>query len=187
MVLYLLFFATATGVAIIAVDPGDPDVMHRPPRNPKLALTNRAAVTMWIGYAAVLFVAALIPLIAGPDEPSTEHATISMTMTFAVMGLGTVFNAIANRRDPGTGFGPPILKALVIALVLITMLLLGTQLHLATSAADHHPDFATTADLRRPGRPPADRDRDQQRSDANARPSPGPVAIQTAVSPERAH
>ena len=35
MVLYLLFFATAVGVAIIAVDPGDPDVMHRPPRDPK--------------------------------------------------------------------------------------------------------------------------------------------------------
>ena len=30
MVLYLLFFATAGGVVIIAVDPGDPDVMHRP-------------------------------------------------------------------------------------------------------------------------------------------------------------
>ena len=34
MVLYLLFFATAVGVVIIAVDPGDPDVMHRPPRDP---------------------------------------------------------------------------------------------------------------------------------------------------------
>ena len=35
MVLYLLFFATAVGVVIIAVDPGDPDVMHRPPRDPR--------------------------------------------------------------------------------------------------------------------------------------------------------
>ena len=41
MVLYLLFFATAVGVAIIAVDPGDPDVMHRPPRDPKVPITNR--------------------------------------------------------------------------------------------------------------------------------------------------
>ena len=37
MVLYLLFFATAGGVIIIAVDPGDPDVMHRPPRDPSRA------------------------------------------------------------------------------------------------------------------------------------------------------
>ena len=28
MVLYLLFFVTAAGVVVIAVDPGDPDVMH---------------------------------------------------------------------------------------------------------------------------------------------------------------
>ena len=42
MVLYLLFFATAAGVVVIAVDPGDPDVMHRPPRDPKLPITNRA-------------------------------------------------------------------------------------------------------------------------------------------------
>ena len=41
MVLYLLFFATAAGVVIIAVDPGDPDVMHRPPRDPAVPITNR--------------------------------------------------------------------------------------------------------------------------------------------------
>ena len=44
MVLYLLFFATAAGVVVIAVDPGDPDVMSRPPRDPKLPIANRAAI-----------------------------------------------------------------------------------------------------------------------------------------------
>jgi P-type Ca2+ transporter type 2C len=128
MVLYLLFFATASGVIIIAVDPGDPDVMHRPPRDPKLTITNRAAVTMWVSYAVVLFVAALLPLVAGPDEPSTDHPTVSLTMTFVVMGLGTVFNALVNRRDPASGLNPPILKALLIGLVPVTLLFLGTQL-----------------------------------------------------------
>ena len=37
MVLYLLFFVTVAGVIVIAIDPGDPDVMSRPPRDPKLA------------------------------------------------------------------------------------------------------------------------------------------------------
>ena len=74
MVLYLLFFATAVGVAIIAVDPGDPDVMHRPPRDPKVPITNRNAVITWIIYAGVLFLVALVPLLAGPDEPSSTHA-----------------------------------------------------------------------------------------------------------------
>ena len=69
MVLYLLFFATAAGVVVIAVDPGDPDVMHRPPRDPALPITNRGAVLLWLLYGAVLFVAAFIPLVAGPRRP----------------------------------------------------------------------------------------------------------------------
>ena len=128
MVLVLLFFATAVGVIIIAVDPGDPDVMHRPPRDPNVPITNRGAVVMWVTYAFVLFVAAFAPLVLGPDEPSPTHASVSMTMTFAVMGLGTAFNALVNRRDPASGLAPPVLKALAIALVPVGMLLLATQL-----------------------------------------------------------
>ena len=128
MVLYLLFFATAAGVVIIAIDPGDPDVMHRPPRDPGTPITNRAAVTLWIVYAAVLFVIAFIPLVLGPDDPSTESSSASLTMTFVVMGLGTVFNAITNRRHPTSGLTPPILRGLAVALVPVTMLALATEL-----------------------------------------------------------
>jgi P-type Ca2+ transporter type 2C len=128
MVLYLLFFATAGGVIIIAVDPGDPDVMHRPPRDPSVPITNRAAVVMWLVYAVALFVAAMIPLVAGPDEPSVEQASVSMTMTFVVMGLGTVFNALVNRRDPTSGLAAPVVKALVIGLVPAAMVFLATEL-----------------------------------------------------------
>ena len=128
MVLFLLFFATAAGVVVIAVDPGDPDVMSRPPRDPKLTITNRSAITLWILYGVVLFLAALTPLVAGPDEPSTDRASASMTMTFVVMGLGTVFNALTNRRDPTSGLTPPILKALAIALFPVVMIFLATEL-----------------------------------------------------------
>jgi P-type Ca2+ transporter type 2C len=48
MVLYLLFFVTSAGVVVIAVDPGDPDVMSRPPRDPKLPITNRGAILLWL-------------------------------------------------------------------------------------------------------------------------------------------
>ncbi len=128
MVLFLLFFATAVGVVIIAVDPGDPDVMHRPPRDPAVTITNRGAVVMWVVYAFLLFLAALTPLVVGPDEPSATHGTVSMTMTFVVMGLGTVFNALVNRRDPTSGLTPPIAKALAIGLVPVAALFLATQL-----------------------------------------------------------
>jgi P-type Ca2+ transporter type 2C len=103
-------------------------VMHRPPRDPKLTITNRAAITLWVVYAFTLFVAALIPLVAGPDDPSTNVPTASLTMTFAVMGLGTVFNALTNRRDPASGLGPPVLKALGISLFPVTMIILATEL-----------------------------------------------------------
>ena len=110
-------FATAAGVVVNAVDPGAPEVMDRPPRDPKLPITNRAVV-MWVVYVFTLFVAALIPLVAGPDDPSTDAATASLTMTFVVMGLGTVFNALTNRRDPTSGLSSPLLKALGISLFL---------------------------------------------------------------------
>ncbi len=128
MVLFLLLFVTAAGVVVIAVDPGDPDVMSRPPRDPKVPITNRGAVVLWVLYAVVLFLAALVPLVAGPDEPSPDAASVSMTMTFAVMGFGTVFNALANRRDPASGLDAPILKAMAISLVPLGMIMLATEL-----------------------------------------------------------
>ena len=69
MILYLLFFCTAAGVVVIAVDPGDPDVMTRPPRDPKLTITNRHAVFLWVLYAAVFFLAALDPAGVRPGRP----------------------------------------------------------------------------------------------------------------------
>ena len=128
MVIYLLVFVTASGVVIIALDPGDPDVMHRPPRDPKVPITNRTAVIFWVIYGAVLAAAAFVPLVAGPDEPGTTHPTASLTMTFAVMGLGTVFNALTNRRDPASGLTPPILTAVAVSIFPIAMIFLATQL-----------------------------------------------------------
>jgi Ca2+-transporting ATPase len=128
MVLYLLVFVTAAGVVVIALDPGDPDVMHRPPRDPKVPITNRTAITMWLIYGAVLATAAFLPLVIGPDDPSTSHPSASLTMAFVVMGLGTVGNAITNRRDPASGVTPPLLKAVGVSLVPVTLVFLATQL-----------------------------------------------------------
>ncbi|MBO0730917.1 MAG: cation-transporting P-type ATPase, partial [Acidimicrobiaceae bacterium] len=128
MILYLLFFVTVASVLILSTDPGDPDVMQRPPRDPSVPITNRAAMLSWLIYGAVLFVAAFIPLVAGPDTPSTHHGTTSLTMTFVVFGLGDLFNSLTNRRDPATGLSPPILIAVGIAMVSVTFIFLATQL-----------------------------------------------------------
>ncbi|MEU8819831.1 cation-translocating P-type ATPase [Actinoplanes sp. NPDC048796] len=117
MVLYLLFTCTVPGVVIIAMDPGDPAVMSRPPRDPGMPISNRTAVSFWLLYAVVLFLAALVPLIFGPN----------VTMAFAVMGFGTVFNALANRRDPASGLRPPLLRAAAVGLIPVAFVVLATQ------------------------------------------------------------
>jgi P-type Ca2+ transporter type 2C len=128
MILYLLFFVTSAGVVVIAVDPGDPDVMNRPPRDPNVSITSRSAVALWLLYATVLFLAALTPLVAGPDQAGIEGPSDATTMTFVVMGLGTVFNALTNRRDPTSGLTPPLLTALAISLVPVALIVLATEL-----------------------------------------------------------
>ena len=45
-----------------------------PTNTATVPITNQAAVVMWVVYALVLFLAALAPLVAGPDEPSDKHA-----------------------------------------------------------------------------------------------------------------
>ena len=57
-----------------------------------------------------------------------------MTMTFVVMGLGTVFNALTNRRDPASGLTAPILQALGVSLVPVALIVLATQLPVCSTA-----------------------------------------------------
>ena len=99
-----------------AVDPGDPDIMSRPPRDPKLPIANPAADRL-VGHLCgrVLFVAAFVPLVIGPDTRTSTSRASAMTMRFAVVGLGTVFNGLVKRREPASGFAPPILRALAIS------------------------------------------------------------------------
>ena len=44
----------------LVLDPGDPDVMKRPPRDPKVPITNRPAIVRWVLYGAVLFLAGFV-------------------------------------------------------------------------------------------------------------------------------
>jgi Ca2+-transporting ATPase len=128
MVLFLNFFIAIFPVIVIMVDPGDPDVMKRPPRDPKVPITNPAAITRWVLYGAVLFLAALVPLVFGPDTLSTDVPSASMTMCFAVLGLGTVFSGLVMRRDPTSGLVPPILSAVKWLAIPAVLVVLATEL-----------------------------------------------------------
>ena len=187
MVLYLLFFATAVGVAIIAVDPGDPDVMHRPPRDPKLALTNRAAVMIWIGYAAALFVAALLP--AGCRPGHAKHRSRHRLADHDLRGDGARDGVQRDREPAGPGkwLRPADPEGTGDRIDPGRDAVLGNSAaNAATGPADHHPQPEPMADLRRPGRTSAGRRRDQQGdstpSRAQARPGRRPTSRQPRTS-----
>ena len=94
-------------MVVIAVDPGDPEVMRRPPRDPKLPITNRAAITAWVHLRGGRCSSPRsCRWSSGPTSRAPTTASVSMTMTFVVMGLGTIFNALTNRRDPASGLEP---------------------------------------------------------------------------------
>lgn len=129
MVLFLNFFIAVFPVMVIAFDQGDPDIMQRPPRDPKVTITNRSAVIHWVLYGAVLFLVSLVPLVAGPDPLSTDHASASMTMSFVVLGLGTILSGLVMRRDPTSGLSEPVLYAVKILAIPLVLLVLATELN----------------------------------------------------------
>ena len=113
MVLYLLFFATAVGRGRSS----------RSTRATPTSCTGRRGTRRCRSPTArpscfwVLYAVGAVPRRPGAagrrartSRAPTRRAP-RMTMTFVVMGLGTVVNALTNRRDPASGLTPPILKA----------------------------------------------------------------------------
>jgi Ca2+-transporting ATPase len=100
--------------------------MSIPPRDPSVALTNKHEVIRWMIYGSTLFLVTLVPLLWGPDTPSAEHATASMTMAFAVMAFGTLLTGLAVRRDPEPAF-PVSLKTAGILLIPAVLTVVATQ------------------------------------------------------------
>ncbi|MGI9586038.1 MAG: cation-translocating P-type ATPase [Acidimicrobiia bacterium] len=127
MVLFLNFLVASGPVVVIMLEPVDPGVMLRKPRDPSIPLTNRSEVTRWLIYGTALFAVTLVPLVFGPDTPSPTEATASMTMAFAVMAFGTLFTGLAVRRDPESGLAAPRLKALGILAIPAALTVLATQ------------------------------------------------------------
>ena len=97
--LFCKFFVVIMVVVGIIVDVGDPDVMHRPPRPPGTRIVTRPQAIRWFVTGFVIAVSALAVLEWGPGAPSTEHATASMTMAFAVVALSAINVGILMRRE----------------------------------------------------------------------------------------
>jgi Ca2+-transporting ATPase len=122
-VLFLNFTLAVIPVIIITIDEPEPGLMDLPPRDPRERIFNRATATRWIGLGLLLGTVSLLPLALGPDEPSGEVASVSVTMAYAVMGLATGLAGLVMRKTTASAFTRPAVPAalLVAAGVAITI------------------------------------------------------------------
>jgi P-type Ca2+ transporter type 2C len=103
-VLFLNFTLAVIPVIIITLDEADPGLMHAPPRDPQATIFNRTTGIRWGSLGLLLGVLSLLPVALGPDTPSTDRATTSVTMGFAVMALATAFAGFVMRRTDAPAF-----------------------------------------------------------------------------------
>jgi Ca2+-transporting ATPase len=82
--------------------------MQRPPRKPGTRIVNNPQIVRWFISGFVVAVSALCVLSWGPDEPSTEVASASMTMAFAVVALSSVNMGLVMRREREPVWATPI-------------------------------------------------------------------------------
>ncbi|HET6850129.1 MAG TPA: cation-transporting P-type ATPase [Gaiellales bacterium] len=106
--LFCKFFVVVTVVIGFVVDVPDPSVMQRPPRKPGTKIVNRPQIVRWVLSGFVTAVIALSILEWGPDNPSTKHGSVSMTMAFAVVALSAVNLGLVMRREREPAWSSPI-------------------------------------------------------------------------------
>ncbi len=128
MVLFVGLFVILFPVLVVAGDPGADDIMDRPPRDPKVTIANGPAVTRWVIYGGVRFAAAFACLAFGPDTPSADAPSASMTMCFVVMALASAAGGLVLRRDPASGLTAPVLRALRLLSIPVIVVVLATEL-----------------------------------------------------------
>ncbi|PBC55490.1 cation-transporting P-type ATPase [Rhodococcus sp. ACPA1] len=114
MVLFQHFFITLFPVAVIMLDPPAPDLMNKPPRDPRMPIANRRAFVQWLAYGVLQFAVTLAAMLLAPGEMSTTEANVPMTTAFVVLSFGSILAGLVMRRDPESGLTPPVLGALKI-------------------------------------------------------------------------
>jgi Ca2+-transporting ATPase len=108
MLLFCKLFVVVTVVIGFVVDVPDPGVMQRPPRVPGTRIVNRPQIVRWVVSGFVVAGSALAVLAWGPDEPSTELPSQSMTMAFAIVALSAVNMGLVMRREREPVWATPV-------------------------------------------------------------------------------
>ncbi len=106
--LFCKFFVVITVVIGFIVDVPDPGVMQRPPRKPGTKIVNRPQIIRWVVTGFVIAATALCVLAFGPGNPSTTHASQSMTMAFAIVSFSAVNIGLVMRRERQAPWASPV-------------------------------------------------------------------------------
>jgi len=106
--LFCKFFVVITVVIGFIVDVPDPGVMQRPPRKPGTKIVNPPQVIRWVVTGFAVSATALCVLAFGPGNPSTTHASASMTMAFAIVSFSAVNIGLVMRRERQAPWSPPV-------------------------------------------------------------------------------
>ena len=106
--LFCKFFVVITVVIGFIVDVPDPGVMQRPPRRPGTKIVTRPQVIRWFLTGFVVAATALAVLEWGPGKPSTTHASVNMTMAFAIVSFSAVNIGLVMRRERQAPWSSPV-------------------------------------------------------------------------------
>jgi Ca2+-transporting ATPase len=106
--LFCKFFVVVTVVVGFIADVPDPSVMQRPPRKPGTKIVNRPQIIRWVASGFLVALIGLLILDNGPDNPSTDHASVSMTMTFAFVAFTAVNLGVVMRREREAPWSSPL-------------------------------------------------------------------------------
>jgi Ca2+-transporting ATPase len=106
--LFCKFFVVVTVVVGFIVDVPDPGVMQRPPRKPGTKIITTPQIVRWLISSFLIALTALLVLKFGPDKPSTDHGSISMTMAFAIVAFSAVNLGVVMRREREPAWASPV-------------------------------------------------------------------------------
>jgi Ca2+-transporting ATPase len=106
--LFCKFFVVITVVIGFIADVPDPGVMQRPPRKPGTKMVNRPQLIRWFASGLIVSAIALAVLEWGPGKPSTTHASVNMTMAFAIISFSSVNLGLVMRREREPAWSRPV-------------------------------------------------------------------------------
>jgi len=82
--------------------------MQRPPRKPGTKIVTRPWIIRWFIFGFTVAVTALCVLEWGPGKPSTTHASVNMTMAFAIVSFSAVNIGLVMRRERQAPWSSPV-------------------------------------------------------------------------------